>query len=170
MVWGALALAGCSGATASPLSQAVDAGDAGGHRLGSKRAPDASSMDAPAPEASVDAVAPTRDAGTTPETSVDAGSDAVVDAAVVVGGACSPDNALSCSDDRVTACMNGVWHYDSSPCEYACQAGACAGVCLPGAVQCAGLQPQLCGADFEWANYGPPCQASCVSSAGDCGG
>ncbi len=85
-------------------------------------------------------------------------------------GACKPDvcqaGTSSCQGTAVVTC-DDVGSSLGAPqqCQYVCLAGACSGVCAPGAVRCSGQVPETCDASGQWA---PAAACPYVCSAGSC--
>lgn len=113
----------------------VISSDAGGLPL-SDSGTEGSSLDAS--DAATAAAEAASDATTEPDIAT---SDVAVQEAGPVPDA-SPCSAgsLQCSSLQPQLCENGEWHNVGAACvSQACVAGACMGVCSPGATQCAGL-------------------------------
>jgi hypothetical protein len=119
------------------------------------------------------------DATTAPDvaTSDGAGQDAGL---VPDAGSCSA-GSLQCSGSQPRVCSSGQWHNVGGPCSnQACVAGACVGVCVPGAVQCAGptvdggsfandsTDTQTCDPTGQWGAPTPCSQPTPVCQAGSC--
>lgn len=122
-----------------------------------------------APEGGLDAdPSPPRDAGAEHALEagdVDAGDDAAADAIDE-----APDDASRDAHADAPACAVPC---GASCChDQACVAGACSGVCSPGATQCTGPNIQQCDGSGQWAFLGtctdpvPVClQGGCVACA-----
>jgi hypothetical protein len=139
--------------------------------LVSESGPQSSSHDASDAATAADEAAP--DATTAPDV-------AGLDGAVQEAGPCS-DGSLQCSGLQPQVCSSGLWHDVGAPCSnQACVAGACIGVCVPGAVQCAGstadggsftndyTDTQMCDPTGQWGAPTPCSQPTPVCQAGSC--
>lgn len=94
----------------------------------------------------------------------DAGQDAGSDAMVPVCPGSGP--GTKCEGLTRFACVSGQWA-EQETCAHVCQAGACVGVCNPGAKDCSSGSPRTCNSNGQWVS-GVAC--SFVCSAGDCVG
>jgi hypothetical protein len=94
----------------------------------------------------------------------DAGQDAGSDAMVPTCPGSGP--GTKCEGLQRFACVSGQWA-EQETCSHVCQAGACVGVCNPGAKDCSGSNPRTCNSNGQWVS-GVAC--SFVCSIGDCVG
>jgi hypothetical protein len=130
----------------------------------------------PSLEAS-DAATPTDGAPVDATTAPDV---AASDGAVQEAGPCSA-GSLQCSGLQPQVCSSSQWHDVGAPCStQACVAGACVGVCVPGAVQCAGptvdggsfindyADTQTCDSAGQWGALTPCSQPTPVCQSGSC--
>ena len=82
------------------------------------------------------------------------------------GGApgCGPGDR-KCEGNVPQTCDAGRW-VDGAPCQYACVAGACVGVCYPDTLRCSSGHPEICDSHGEWASQ-PPCPTELADVNGD---
>jgi hypothetical protein len=146
---------------------AVTQDDAGPNQRGPL---DAVAPDLPANPGMGDAARPVdTDAREVGETDAGATPDVPVRACTAPARRCDGKSPQSCD-------ANGAWQSNGTACPYACAAGDCTGVCVPGAYQCTASTRQLCTAAGQWADNlacpfvcaGTSCGGVCVPGRSQC--
>lgn len=81
-------------------------------------------------------------------------------------------SAMRCTGRQVEFCTGSAWIAAGGECEFACVAGACSGICVPGDKRCeSDIEEQTCNDLGQW-DEPDFCEFACVgdSESGECGG